>query len=309
VVKWLKAFLLVLLILAAVTGYRYHNEDQAALEQARAMSGDLFLNTTKGLMRYQVYGEQNQSTVVLIHSFNGFMESWQANIQPLVAAGYRVVSYDLFGRGLSDRPRTVYDLKLFRTQLIDLMTALNIDNAHLVGASFGAVIAADFTLQQPDKVNSLAFIGPAGWPKDTSRSGLLDVPVLSDVVFHYLGESVLLPKVKAYFINPEQHPATLKMWQSYAAMAGFSRAALSTLQHAPVFDYTAGWQQLGTTDVPVLMIWGLQDSSFPYTNAEQARRLLPQARLEAVQQAAHWVNVEKPAVVNQLLQDWLRTHP
>lgn len=104
-------------LFSSLTFYQYYNEDTSALNAARVASGSALIKSETGVTRHQVFGKRNAPTVILIHSFNGFMESWNPNIDALVNAGYRVVVYDLFGRGLSDRPYVKYDLTLFRNQL------------------------------------------------------------------------------------------------------------------------------------------------------------------------------------------------
>jgi pimeloyl-ACP methyl ester carboxylesterase len=303
----LRLFALVLIVFSFFTYYSYNNEDSAKLDQLQANSSNKMVLLSQGLTRFQIHGEQHQPTIILIHSFNGFLESWQPNIQALVKAGFKVVTYDLYGRGLSARPWGDYNLDLFRNQLKELIEVIGIEQAHLVGGSFGSVIAADYALKFPTQVRTLSFIGPAGWPDDGSRSPLLDVPLISDAVFHYLGQSILKPKVMAYFHKLSQHQTIVNQWEQFAAIPGFTRASLSILKNAPVFDYTYGWEQLGQMKTPILFIWGKQDVSFPFHHTSKISKLMPQAELIAIDEAAHWVNIEQAAQVNAGLIAFLQS--
>jgi pimeloyl-ACP methyl ester carboxylesterase len=160
--KILIYFISVLSLFCFVTIYQYYNEDTSALVAARTATGAELIYSETGVTRYQVFGEKNSTTVILIHSFNGFLESWNPNINSLVNAGYRVVVYDLFGRGLSDRPRVNYDLALFRSQLDSVLKEVGGENVHLVGSSFGCVIASDYASHHPKRIKSLVMVGPAG---------------------------------------------------------------------------------------------------------------------------------------------------
>ena len=266
-----------------------------------------YFQTNQGTTRYQVFGEGNAPTVVMVHSFNGFLETWDPNVQALVRAGYRVVVYDLFGRGLSDRPRVDYDLAVFRQQLADVVRESGAARVHLVGSSFGCVIAADYALHHPDAVESLVFVGPAGWPLDTNRSPLIDVPLVADVAFHYFGHAILEPKVKEYLVDPDRFGDWIEQWRQYANMPGFTRAALSTLRHAPVFDYSEGWQQFGALNKPTLVLWGKEDVSFPYSNAASVSERIPHADVIGIDGAAHWVNIEQAQRVNQAIYSFLKS--
>lgn len=304
--KALAVFLLLIVGFLSTFAFQYYNEDTADIDLARKSSTEQYLNAELGRTRYQVFGNENDPAVVLVHSFNGFIESWNPNIEPLVKAGYRVVVYDLWGRGLSDRPRVNLDLEVFRKQLSAMLDHLNIKKAHLVGSSFGCVIASDFALHYPDIVQKLVLIGPAGWPPEEDKgSQLFGIPVVGDLVFHYFGESILKSIVDQYFYNKEGHDWAIKAWEQYASYPGFTRSALSTLRYSPVGDYTDGWQQLGALNKPTLFIWGKLDVSFPFANTEKVATLIPHAAIVGVEEAAHWVNIEKALQVNEAMISFL----
>lgn len=208
----LKVLLLAFTLFTVITVVQYLYEDSSTILAARAQSGDKFLASSDGVTRYRIIGENNKTTVVLVHSFNGFLESWTPNIDALVTSGYRVVVYDLFGRGLSDRPRTDYDLTLFRRQLSAVINELKVKEVDLIGASFGSVIAADYAIHYPDKVKDLVFLGPAGWPIGTNRNPLLDVPIIADLVFHFFGTGLIKNKVEDYFLDASRNTILLDQW-------------------------------------------------------------------------------------------------
>jgi len=241
----------------------------------------------------------------LVHSFNGFLETWNPNIESLVKAGYRVVAYDLWGRGLSSSPRVDLSLTVFRAQLDAIINHSGASKVYLIGSSFGCVIAADYALHNPGSVEKLVFIGPAGFPSEGDKtSKFLNAPLLGDLLFHYFGKRLLKEKVEAYFFNEQAHWA-IEKWEEYAEHPGFTRSALSTLRHSPVLDYTEGWRRQGELGKPILFIWGKQDVSFPYSNAEKAAAFIPHAEIVAIEGAAHWVNIEKPSQVNEAMLSFL----
>jgi len=296
--KILITLLLFICLFVGLTVYTYYKEDLSEFDAARAASDSLYLNSEFGRTRYQIFGKENRETIILVHSFNGFIESWNPNIDALVAAGYKVVVYDLFGRGFSDRPYVNYDLALFRKQLSSIIDHLGLNKVHLVGSSFGCVIASDYALNKPNLVESLIMVGPAGWPVEGARNPLLDVPLVGDLVFHYFGTDLIEPKVEAYLLDKRKYADVLTKWRQFADYPGYTRSALSTIRNAPVFDYTSGWQQLATLNKPTMFLWGKQDVSFPFNNTEKLTQIMPQAKIVGVDNAAHWVNVEQADIVN-----------
>ncbi|MDC1162203.1 alpha/beta hydrolase [Tenacibaculum sp.] len=294
-----KTISLLLLIIIAVLTYSYFNEDNTELQNAQINSSDSFLELNFGKTRYKVYGEKNQNTIILIHGFNGFMECWNPNINSLVTAGYKVVLYDLWGRGLSDRPRVDYKIEVFRNQLNDLINFITPNKVSLMGSSFGCVIASDYTLNYPDKIKKLVFVGPAGWPSPKNKpSSLINVPVLSHSVFHLFGLKILKPKVENYLYDKKNHYWAIEYWEKYANLSGYNRSALSALKHAPVIDYLYGWKKIGKEKTPILFVWGKNDVSFPFINTKKVEKLIPNAKIIGIENSAHWVNIEKPNIVN-----------
>lgn len=301
---WLGA---ALIVFALVTAVDYQFEDLEAFEAERDAAQVTLLQTGLGKTRYAVYGEEGRPVVALIHSFNGFIETWQPNIDALVDQGFQVVAYDLWGRGYSDRPRIDLTLGTFVKQLEDVLGERNAAQVTLIGSSFGCVIATEFAVRNPQRVQRLVLLGPAGWPTEGfDRSVVLDVPLIGDALFHYRGVALTKSAVEAYFIDPTAHAPLLEKWQHFARLPGFTRSALSNLRHAPVRDYTAGWPALGQTEIPTLVIWGKQDVSFPYSNAQRMQAMVPQAQVIGIDGAAHWVNVERSEEVNRRIAEFLR---
>ena len=301
----LAGLLILIALVATVTLASMAQEDEQELQAAQVASSDTFLSGELGQTRYRRSGPQDAPAVVLIHSFNGYLESWQPNDPALLAAGYQVISYDLWGRGLSSRPQVPLDLAAFRGQLTDLIKHLGLTRVHLVGASFGSVIATDYHLNGAVPVDGLVLSGPAGWPEPGGASALVQVPGIGDAIFHWWGVPILRGKVREYLIEPSAHSWALTAWERYASLPGLARSALSTLRHAPVQDYTAGWQALGADGHPVLVLWGRQDLSFPHHHTRAAAQWMPQAKIVSLDQAAHWVNIEQPQAVNRVIVDFL----
>jgi pimeloyl-ACP methyl ester carboxylesterase len=279
---------------------------QVLTEQRQQQSADT-VESTNGSTRFESWGDRRKPTVILIHSFNGFLETWQPNVEALVKSGYHVVAYDLFGRGLSDRPLRPLSLNVFHEQIIALRKHLDIQTpVHLVGASFGSVIAADYALTYPDQVHSLILTGPAGWPNsDDSTAKLVSLPYAADMLFFYAGKFILQSKIQSYLLNDEEAKWANAYWKVYNQFPGVARSALSTLRHSPVLDYRYGWRKLGKTKLPTLLIWGRQDSSYPYSQAREAQNLIPQAKIIALDSAEHWVNIDQADEVNSTMIGFL----
>src|SRR5687767_7194894 len=101
----------VALAAAVVTLPLAFDQERRVLEEAaRAAAPGRFIPLTDGVTHYRTAGAHGDPPVVLVHGFNGPMTAWNKNVDALAGGGSRVVAYDLYGRGWSDRPDARYDL-------------------------------------------------------------------------------------------------------------------------------------------------------------------------------------------------------
>jgi len=123
------------------------------------------LNYNNGNINYTVKGEG--TPIVLIHGFGLDSRIWEKQVEELSKTN-KVITYDLRGFGKSSLPNGKYS----HTEDLDqLLKELNIQNAKLVGHSFGGEIAVEYSLKYPNKVDSLVLISPSlrGVKRDTSE--------------------------------------------------------------------------------------------------------------------------------------------
>ena len=102
-----------MIALALAAGYVAVDEEPDVIDDAaRAAAGGSVARLSAGSTWYEVRGAEDAPTVVLVHGTTLPSMVWEQNVDALVDAGLRVVRYDLFGRGFSDRPDAAYDLEL-----------------------------------------------------------------------------------------------------------------------------------------------------------------------------------------------------
>ena len=130
--------------LLLVLGLVYWRADRETLSAAefRADSGYQTAPLSHGVTAYQSFGPSDGEAVVIVHGGTLGSMAYQAYVPPLVKDGWRVIVYDQYGRGFSDRPNHKLTIDLMRLQLRDLLEYLQIDKAHLFGVSLGGAIIA-----------------------------------------------------------------------------------------------------------------------------------------------------------------------
>ena len=120
-----------------------------------------FIELTEGRTYYELSGPIDGGLIVLVHGFSIPSYIWQPTKQALVEAGYQVLTFDLYGRGYSDKPESDYGMELYVQQLADLLNSLKIKSqVNLVGMSMGGAVVTHFTNKYPEKVNKISLLAP-----------------------------------------------------------------------------------------------------------------------------------------------------
>ncbi len=104
--------------------------------------------------------------LVLLHGFTGSLTQWNV-ARPLLSAERRVIAYDLRGHGHSDapEPESTYSMAAYAGDLLALLDALGITRAHILGSSFGAMVALEFALLHPERVRTLILSDASAGPR------------------------------------------------------------------------------------------------------------------------------------------------
>jgi pimeloyl-ACP methyl ester carboxylesterase len=296
------------------------HKQQPLDDAARADAPGHFVALSDGITHYELAGPENSSwereprPVVFVHGFSVPSFVWEPAFRGLANAGFRVVRYDLLGRGYSDRPRARYDLELFDHQLRDLIRALALEvPVDIVGLSMGGAIAVGFTDRHPASVRRLVLIDPAGYSTKGPRgTGILQVPLLGEILMATVGRRLLMSSL-ASDVKAENHQ---RMAEELSELArryriqtqynGFWRALLSTIRHGPIRGMAATYARVGRHDRQVLLIWGREDRTVPFGLSEEVCKAIPRAEFHAVEGAAHAPHLERPDVVNPILIDFLK---
>jgi pimeloyl-ACP methyl ester carboxylesterase len=261
------------------------------------------------------HGSPIRGLAVMVPGFTGSKEDFIPMLAPLVSAGFRVVCFDQRGQYESPGPAhaNAYSIEVFAADLLTVIrTVADGQAVHLLGHSFGGLVARRAVIARPVAVRSLTLLdsGPDG--PSLSRSRMLGV--LGWVI--RLGGSRMLAagSVVAAFTGSvvAAFAARLGPWSGASAerlrwlrhrWAKTSRAGLVGMLGALAAepDLVA---DLEATAVPVLVMYGNSDNNCPpATQMGMARRL--KARLEIINDAGHTPTEDQPEVTaRNLVEFW-----
>jgi len=278
----------------------------AADDPLSAVSGT-FLQLPDGRTWYELAGPANGKPVVFVNGYSIPHYLWDHNFAALAEAGFRVLRFDHYGRGWSDRPDVKYDDALFDRQIVNLLDALGIrGKVCLVGSSMGGIVAANFADRHPERVERLVLIDPAGMmPKPRWPKSLLLIPGIGELVMRLTSDDTLAANMADDLLYPQLQPEYVEKYKPQMTIPGFRRAILSTYRSGLLFDRRDVYERLGKTNIPILMMWGDHDLVIPMDAGMEMLQLMPKTRWWVIEETGHVPHYEVPGVVNPLLIDFL----
>lgn len=304
--KILKVSIIIIIFLAGASAlilygfYEYNNKEEKTLtDPDRKNVGGSFIKLSKGVTHYQLDGTANGEVVVLVHGFSVPYYIWDGTYEFLVKKGYRVLRYDMYGRGYSDRPDAVYDKELYNNQILELISKLKLQgHVNLAGISFGGKVVTNFACQHPGLINKVILIDPVyenEKPVAPKCFTLYNEAVNSDERANGQVND---------FLRPKDHPEWTKRYLPQMRFKGFRNALVSTM-----YDYDQSGKQsnacLNAANKPVLLIWGKNDKTVPFRFSDSIRNVL-KVDFFPVTDAAHLPSIEKPDVVNNKILSFLK---
>lgn len=285
IVSWLGVFLL----LAAVFFYISARSGLKPIDdQARTELGGNYLTVPVGVLSYTLQGPPEAPLVILVHGFSTPKFVWEQVTPVLLESGYRVLTYDHFGRGFSDRPEGPYDSALYQREIAGLIQGLGlVTPLTLVGYSMGGANVVDFAASNPTLVDKLILIAPAGYMPSAGSVSLLNVPVLGEWLATVFGKQYALTSIRQE-VEAGLAPADmLAKFEQQANFEGYTQALLSTLRHFPMADQAHRYKIIGQTGIPVTAIWGTDDKVVPFAGAALMREDVPQLNVVPIEAGTH----------------------
>lgn len=305
---WLLGCLVILILAGATSLYVIRDAETRPLDAAaRQELGGTYLTTAMGTTHYQLAGEPDQPLIVLVHGFSIPSYIWNPTFDFLRAQGFRVLRFDLFGRGLSDRPDIDYAINDYVRQLQEVLTALDVQQPFsIVGMSMGGAVVTRFTHLNPGLIDRVVLLDPLVKMPDRPEAKLLSIPVLAE----FASKAVVVPKIENGLPDLVLDPATFPDWSEKFALQksfeGYAHAISKTVVQLNAENFLNDYTQLGNLNKDVLLIWGREDKVTPLADSEVLKTLLPNVEFHLIENAGHVPHYEKPEQVNPLLQQFLQ---
>lgn len=249
-----------------------------------------FAHLRQGITHYQWYGPQDGPVAVCVHGLSTPGCVWRGLANRLAGKGYRVLVYDLYGRGLSDRPGGAQDREFFLQQLSDLLKDQGVEGQFtLIGYSMGGAIATTFAARYRDRIRRLVLLAPAGLkPLDTGILGVAArLPVIGMWLMLCVYPSILRKGVMAEQGGPTSVENIHALQVAELQWRGFIPAVRASLRGVLSEDLSSDHRAIERTGMPVLAIWGAQDEVIPLSCAQTLKTWNKDAQNVVIEGAGH----------------------
>jgi len=253
---------------------------------------------------YSVYAPQSSAaceTVVLIHGVGMNQSVWAPQIDAL-SESFRVVAYDMLGHGESALPSAQPTLDEYAAQLESLLDAIEVERAHVVGHSMGALVALEFALLNAPRTLSVVALNavydrtPAQREAVMTRAASLgDVPAASGV------DATL----SRWFGDPIPGHLTQAAQAVRALLLAVDPVGYARTYRLFASSDDAHVGRLASLAVPALFLTGECDPNSSGQMSHAMAAVAPRARAEVLANARHMMNVTDPERVNASLLAFL----
>ncbi|MDP7618914.1 MAG: alpha/beta hydrolase [Dehalococcoidia bacterium] len=250
--------------------------------------------------------------VVMLHGVGGGAADWSRNEHWFADRGFRVFTPDLPGHGRSDPPPTGWKARNMSRLAVDILDALGLESATLVGHSAGGMLAAHAALDYPERLDALVLVAPAGIQRSVGWSlRLLTIPLVGEFLLRpnpttartamvsMFEDASLIPQdIMDTWIkrrkDPQQRRFFFRLLRAGVGIAGTHRDLVYR-------------SQLTDLRPPTLIVWGVEDRVVPIPNGlDDLVEGNPRTRSMKLSPCGHWPQVEQAERFNTVVTDFLQ---
>lgn len=302
-------FLAVLLVILISAPFAIEARRKPMGPEARRQAPGELIELSRGVTHFQWHGPVRGPIAVCVHGLTTPSFVWQGLVPGLTAMGYRVLTYDLYGRGYSDRPQNPQTADFFVSQLEELLAAQDItEDITLIGYSMGGAISTSFAAKHPHRVRHLVLLASAGMLLSTDRMAkyIRKTPIIGDWLMMAFFPTRHRTAAEAERDLPSSIPHIVDLQQRELDYRGFVRSVLSSLRNLLARDQHSEHKTIYRAGIPVLAIWGRQDSVIPIRAMGMLTEWSRTTRQEVIEEAGHSLAYTHSDEIIQILQERLR---
>ncbi len=277
-----------------------------------------FISTNGIRLHYVTQGEGK--LMVMLHGFPEFWYSWRYQI-PEFSQDYKVVALDLRGYNKSDKPEELaaYTIEELVKDVAGVIEGLGYENCILVGHDWGGAIAWYFAYAYPEKIEKLIILNlphPAKFsqglrtPRQLRKSWYIfffQLPLLPELICRWNNYQIIASAFTNSAIDKTAFsPEDIEAYKQSAAQPGALTAMINYYRNILPKMFNLSQQPLNILKMPTLLIWGEDDAFLGKELTNGTDAYVENLQIKYIPNCSHWVQQEKPQLVNQYIRQFLR---
>ena len=195
--KWILSLLLIFIVIPACL-YLALNREHIDINEFRLDSGYEEIRLSDGVTSYKDIGDKNNKVIVLVHGATFGSLAYEEYVNVFLENNYRVITYDQYGRGYSDRVNNNVSIELMENQLKELIEHCEVEDVILYGVSFGAAVVAKYASNNQENVSFIGYQVPLIDSANVPLLSIVKVPLYGDLLSRALLVPGVLDRIEEY---------------------------------------------------------------------------------------------------------------
>lgn len=232
-------------------------------------------------INYEILGEDNTSSVVILHGWGANLQTF-APVSKYLSKKYKVYSIDMPGFGKSSEPNSTYSVTDYAKVVLEFIKEMNIENPTLIGHSFGGRVIIKMVGEFDYKPKNIIFVDSAG------------IKPTRSIKYYFKVYSYKLTKRIIKLFNSKENAE--KIISDLRKNSGSTDYKAASENMKKIFINVVNEdlkQYLPKIKVPTLLIWGENDKDTPVKDAKIFEKLIPDSGLIVFKDAGHYSYLDK----------------
>ena len=189
----MKKAIFLLFVFIAIPAFLYFALDRESIDinEFRLNSGYQEVKLSEGITSYKDIGDKNNKVIVLVHGATFGSLAYEEYVNVFLENNYRVITYDQYGRGYSDRVLSNVSIELMERQLKELIEHCEVEDVILYGVSFGAAVVAKYASNNKENISFIGYQVPVINSANVPLLSIVKIPLYGDL----LSRGFLVPSV------------------------------------------------------------------------------------------------------------------
>ena len=191
-------FLLFISVVIPACLYFALDRENIDINEFRLNSDYQEVNLSEGITSFKDIGDKNNKVIVLVHGATFGSLAYEEYVNVFVENNYRVITYDQYGRGFSDRVHSNVSIELMEKQLKELIEHCEVEDVILYGVSFGAAVVAKYAANNPEKISFIGYQVPVIDSANIPLLSAVKIPLYGDLLTRGFLVPAVLKRIQEY---------------------------------------------------------------------------------------------------------------